>query len=185
MKCYKSIITLSLALMMVVSMMVFPAFAADITADSVDGVETVLPGSSGGENSIMPLDNTDSNYIVLSVPAANSTWKAGQKRVKENNSCIYFWGRIFGETYVRVRASGYVTNTVSSKATNCTTLKNGTSVSYVTCRIGQEYLIYNTIHENRFTYAGLEFTRNTTVSTPTNLEYTWSPDSVGNYTPAT
>jgi len=88
---------------------------------------------------------------------------------------------------VRVRASVYVTNTPSSQATNCTTLQNGTSVAYVTCRIGQEYLIYNTIYENCYTYAGLEFKRNTTSSVSSNLEYTWSPDSVPKpgYIPAT
>jgi len=71
-------------------------------------------------------------------------------------------------------------------ANNCTQLQSGQNVSYVTCRVGVQYSIFNTIYEKQYDYAGLGFMRNTTTSSTTiPLEYTWSPDSVGFYTPAT
>lgn len=188
MKLHKSILTLSLVLMLVMSAMVSPAFAADTEVSSTDSDETVLLDDFGEESGIMPLNSSDTSYVVVNVPASTGSWKAGEKRAKDNNTPIYFWGRVFpGETYVRVRAAGYVTNSSLSTPQYCTTLKNGTQVTYVTCRIGQEYVIYNQIYEGRYSYAGLAFTRNTTASVNRNLEYTWSPDSVNenSYTAAT
>lgn len=130
---------------------------------------------------VEPYSSTDWNQ---SLSIKGSTYTYGSKRTKDNSTCVYFWGRNCIDSHVRVRAAGHFT--YSSNPVNCTQLQSGTTVSYVVCRIGVKYLIYNTIYEKGYDYAALGFIRNgTTSSSTTNLDYTWSSDSVGSYTPAT
>lgn len=130
---------------------------------------------------VSPYSNNGDTRHTVNIKSATYTY--GPKRVKENSTCIYFWGRSCADSHVRVRAVGYVSAS-STSPRSCTQLQSGNIVPYVICRVGVKYLIYNTVYENDYDYAGLGFSRNgSTTSVP--LDYTWSPDSVGSYTPAT
>lgn len=131
---------------------------------------------------VEPRSSTDSNQ---SVNIKNSVYTYGPRRIKDNTTCVYFWGRSCGDVHFRVRAGGYFTYSTSTPV-NCTQLQSGDSATYVICRVGVKYMIYNNIREKGYEYASLGFARdNSPSSSTTFLNYTWSPDSVGNYTPAT
>ena len=130
---------------------------------------------------VEPYSTTDSNQ-TLSIK--NNAYAHGNKRIKDNSTCVYFWGRSCVDDHVQVRAAGHFT--FSSAPTNCTQLQSGISVPYVICRIGVKYQIYNTIRENGHQYASIGIARNRSPFTgTTTMNFTWSPDSVGSYTPAT
>lgn len=130
---------------------------------------------------VEPYSTTDSNHTLN---IRNDVYIHGKPRTKDNSTCVYFWGRNCSDSHVRVRAAGHFT--YSSNPVNCTQLQSGASVYFVICRVGVKYQIYNTIREDGYEYASLGFARNNSPTSSTTIfDYTWSPDSVGSYTPAT
>ena len=152
----KKLIMITLTVVMGLAAMAFPAFASSVT----------------------PRDNSDSYVSIY----ATNVVKVSTVRVKDNYSCVYFYPKSDTISHVRVRTYGY--NSSNGVCYNKTQIKTGQMVSYVVCRSGVEYQIYNTIRESGYRQAVVGVTRNDTLSTPASVYYLWSPDCVGSYTPA-
>lgn len=99
-------------------------------------------------------------------------------RSKTNSSCVYAYVTSGTYSSVRVRTLGSTSQTGSY--TNRTYA--GGTVSYVTCAVGVQYQIHNTINESGESWAKLSF--HSPYSSPNYVTGAWSPDCGGTYTDA-
>lgn len=115
------------------------------------------------------------------------------RRRKENKTTVYFYPEtstpvVTGNLqpirtlHVSVYGSADAPGVSSANFTQV----NGEIKAYVTCRVGTQYSIYNTVKEAGYTYAYLRIANgNDSTTVPTIVEGVWSPNSTRTYTVAT
>lgn len=147
----KKVVSITLAIVMIVSLCAMSVSAANTT-----------------DVYFSRYINTDMDYPIT-------------PQIKEDSSPIYLYvDRITdGSRSVMVRAYGRWTPDKTEAPPNLT-YKNGGLVPYVICRVDVDYSVHNLINESGYPYAVLGF-QNCEGTSSAVVHGVWSPDSYGTY----